>query len=166
MRFLRRFWRSFSRSSPAPDAGSLCYVHPAGGVGRFVFEKRKLTKEGMPKPHVFEQERHPEQGHRETSVCGMNGVAITRVWQLGTIIRHPMQAIAAVEVPVSGVTRIGLQCLPAPMTEYDEHGAIIGWADDKAKRVSDQQELVAAHTAVHRPPSLAPAASVDTGVED
>lgn len=156
MRFLRRFCNFFSKSSSASEQEAHTYVHPNGSVSRFVFERRKLYKEGNPKPHVFEQERHPEEGHLETSVCGMQGTPMPRLWQLGQEIRHPMQALAAVEVAVLSISDAGLRCEAAPMPRYDEHGVILGWSEDKAERLSVQQELAAAYIAVHRPPEEAP----------
>lgn len=146
----------FSRS-PAPEASAHLYVHAKGAVSRFVFEKRKLTKEGMPKPHVFEQERHPQFGHLETSVCGMNGTPEVRLWSLGESIRAPLKAIAAVEVPVANVQIAGLSCIPDALPCYDEHGVIIGWnEDDKSARLSIQQDLAASCSAVRRPPTADP----------
>jgi hypothetical protein len=117
-----------------------------------VFEPRKLRADGTPKPHVFEQELHPELNRLETSVCGMNGLSDDRMWEIGRTIRAPKLAIAAVEVSVAAVMKAGLACESAPEISYAEHGVILGWdPNDKDRRMSAQLELVAAHTSVHRP---------------
>lgn len=145
----------FSKS-PASSVGTHQYVHRDGSVSRFVFERRKLTKEGKPKPHVFEQERHPEHGRLETSVCGMNGTTDDRLWSLGHSIRAPLHAIAVVEVPVTSIESTGLECIPDAMPQYDEHGVIVGWdQDDKSKRLALQQDLAVAHSRVRYPPGPA-----------
>jgi hypothetical protein len=84
----------------------------------------------------------------------MNGIREERLWRLGGEIRSPLRAIAAVELPVSSVLATGLRCSPDPLPGFDEHGVIVGWdPEEKGKRLSIQQDLAAAHTAVHRPPS-------------
>jgi hypothetical protein len=86
-------------------------------------------------------------------VCGRNGVPDDRLWYLGCTIRKDMHCKAAIEVPVPAIRKAGLDCLPLP-DEYDEHGVIIKWPDEeKDARLSRQQDLAAAHTAVLWPPA-------------
>lgn len=156
-RFLGRFSNVFSKSSEqanTPDH-TRPYISQGGAAARFVFKPRDLTGEGKPKPKAFAPELHPELVRLETSVCGMNGVQRERLWELGARIRPGLSAIAAAEVPVAEVVTVGLSCEAAPMPDFDEHGVIIGWdAENKARRMSDQQDLAAACVAVHRPPVL------------
>jgi hypothetical protein len=150
-RFQNRFFSWFKESS-VPESQETAFVRPDGAVSRFVFDKRRLTKDGQPKPGVFEPEKHPDLGRFETSICGMHAVSVQRLWELGASIRPQMSAIAAVEVPVAKVLSLGLLCVPDAMPDFPEHGVVVGWDEnDKSKRISVQQELVAAHTAVHRP---------------
>ena len=117
-----------------------------------MFESGKLFKStGKPRPIAFDPEKHPDTGVLETSVCGMNGVQMARVWHLGATLRKKA-AIACVEVPLSVMPKAALKCEAAPVDGYPEHGVILGWKADKSERLVAQQELAAAATATHRPP--------------
>ena len=147
------------KPEPAPASepgaeGASQHVLPDGAVARFAFYSRQVSKTGVPKPVAFEPEEHPDTGRLETSICGLQDVSADRLWHLGQNIRRDGRAaIAAIEVPVKAVLDTGLECVSAPEVDFPEHGVILGWDTDKGKRQSIQQDLVAAHTAVHRPPT-------------
>lgn len=137
--------------APAPE-----HVRQDGAVARFAFYSRQVSKTGIPRPFAFEPEEHPDTGRLETSICGLHEVSADRLWHLGRTIRTDGRgAIAAIEVPVEAVVDAGLGCESAPEVDFPEHGVILGWDTDKDKRLSIQQDLVAAHTAVRRPPTPA-----------
>lgn len=96
-------------------------------------------------------ETHPELGHFETSVCGLNKIHWDRVWFIGNMIRAPKPVIAAAELPIPEVANTSLKCEAAPEENYPEHGVIIGWDDEKDKRLSVCQDLAAAVTSVRTP---------------
>lgn len=130
------------------------YVSQNGSVARFIFESRKVRADGTPKPAAFEPEQHPTTGIYETSVCGLNGVSSARMWELGRNIRPGKSVIAAIEITVAKIQAEELNCLPAPETQpinYPEHGIIVGWDDDKSKRLATLQNLVANITREHMP---------------
>ena len=155
MKFLKSLlnWLGASRSISsiaAPD-----YVASHGNVARFVFNPRDLNRDGMPRPRVFEPELY--LGEYETSVCGLNGTNEARIWFLGRTLRaaENKNAIAALEITTASAREVGLQCKPAPQANYPEHGVIVGWlsgSDDKPKRISAQQEMVAAVLQIRKPP--------------
>jgi hypothetical protein len=102
---------------------------------------------------VFTPERHPDLGHFETSMCGMNDVTHARLWHLGATLRCPLSAIAALEIGVADIAGVGLRCDPAPMHEFAEHAVIVGWDEEsKDKRMQACIDLVAVAKGVLRPP--------------
>lgn len=89
----------------------------------------------------------------ETSICGLSGVSEERFWHLGSTIRADKVALSAATLPINSLKKAALQCHPAGTEDYPEHGVIVGWhKDDKDKRLSQLQELVAAVSAVKKPP--------------
>jgi len=155
MSFLRKLSTWFARLLDSNGIGGN-YISPDGAVARFVFESRKIKADGTPRPAAFEPERHPEKTIFETSVCGLNGVSNSRLWKLGKTIRSDKQAIAAFEIKVEKVNAAGLQCHAAPEShpvDYPEHGVIVGWDEDKSKRIAAQQRLAATIARTLRPVS-------------
>lgn len=76
------------------------------------------------------------------------------MWELGKSIRPGKPAIAAAEIAVAKIQDAGLNCFPEPEKQpinYPEHGIIVGWDDDKSKRLASQQNLVANITRTHMP---------------
>lgn len=149
---LKKLLAWFAQSQNANSAG--VYISSNGSVARFVFESRKIKADGTPKPGAFDPEQHPIARIFETSVCGLNGVTSDRMWELGRNIRPGKSVIAAIEIAVAKIQVAGLNCFPAPETQpinYPEHGIIVGWDDDKSKRLAAQQYLVANITRTHMP---------------
>jgi hypothetical protein len=69
-------------------------------------------------------------------------------------VRPGKSAIASVEIAVAKITSVGLDCRPSPETvpvPYPEHGVIVGWDEDKSKRLAAQQALAAHFTRTHLP---------------
>lgn len=158
MSFLRALFRWFSKSLAVdlPDR-CLTFVHEGGDIARFVFRKRDLFANGLPKRGAFAPE--PFCGRFETSICGLNGVSMERLWHLGRTLRagSGMSALAALKLSVLQVGSTGLSCEAAPRQDCDEHGVIVGWDDDvdaKDARLAAQQELAALVSleCVMRPP--------------
>lgn len=76
------------------------------------------------------------------------------MWALGMSVRPGKPAIAAVEIAVAKIATAGLDCRPSPETDpipYPEHGVIVGWDDDKSKRLAAQQALAANFARTHKP---------------
>jgi len=160
MRFLHISCNWFKKFQNPKQLGTRHeFVSPAGSVGRFIYDVRKIDrKSGKPKQSAFTPERHPDTGQFETSVCGRNGVTDERFWFLGNAIRPGLEALAAVEISVANIQLSGLRCEPTPETQpidYPEHGVIVGWdpGEDKEKRMAAQQELAANSSRVLWPSS-------------
>lgn len=153
MRSLHALWNYFIRSlrSEARQVSQPGdFVATNGNVARFIFSKRDIYSNGMPKPKAFEPELHPELLRYETSVCGLSGVDDNRLWHLARTIRSDRTAYAVAKISVAAIREAQLSCEPLPQKGYDEHGVILGWNSDpdaKDARMSAQQDLVATITA-------------------
>ena len=154
-RFLSKLSSWFIASTgpePVQPAGS-DFFPKSGDIARFSFNKRDFFATGVPKPRLFAPETHPESGVLETSVCGLFGVSDERLWFLGRTIRQEKVAEAAAILPIAATSTAGLRCDPDPQDGFPEHGVILGWSDDKDRRLSQSQDLVASVIAVKKLPS-------------
>lgn len=140
--FLKKLF-AWLAPSAADKQATFDFVSQEGEVARFIFEKRKIRADGIPRPAAFEPELHPETSIFETSVCGLNNVANERLWTLGCTIRKDKAAIAAAVVHVPKIVLANLACRAAPEENYPEHGVIVGWNDDKSIRLAALQALAA-----------------------
>lgn len=158
-RFLDKLlsWFRESRRADTDQPDGNQFFSRDGDLARFSFDKRDFSKDGSPKPRVFNPHPHPTNGVLETSVCGLTGVTDERLWYLGRTLRigEHKQAIAAVQLPVSETESAGLRCDPDPdlSNDYPEHGVIVGWSEEKDRRISETQELLANISKVKRPPN-------------
>lgn len=156
-RFLNKLsnWFSGSRKPDSDQADGSQFFPLGGHIARLSFEKRDFDKDGNPKPRVFNPSPHPVTGVLETSVCGLEGVTEERLWYLGRTLRlkEHKQAIAAVQLPISAANSAGLRCYSDPDLDnnYPEHGVIVGWGEDKEKRLIEAEDLIASIVAVKRP---------------
>lgn len=152
MKFLNKLLSTFRKSQETNAAPQQVfdYISPHGSVGRFAFDKKRdfYAENGKPRPKVFSPETHPETKQIETSVCGLNNVSNDRVHFLGDTIRTGLNAVGYVEITVSKVVECRLECKSAPEDNYDEHGVIVGWNEDKAEQKIKCLDLVANYTSV------------------
>ncbi|WP_143327996.1 hypothetical protein [Caballeronia pedi] len=155
MKFLKalsRFCNGFrapdsKQREPTQTPAAHAFVTESGDVARFIFDKRDLFANGSPKPKLFQPMWDEETARFETSVCGLNNVSDSRLWELGSMIRakEGKAAIGAAMLAMPQIASAGLACEPWPMPDYPEHGVILGWSvDEKDARLSAQQDLVSA----------------------
>jgi hypothetical protein len=132
------------------------FIVENGPIARFVFDKTEIDKDGLPKRKAFKPELF-EQRH-ELSICGMNNVAVERMWHLGKTVREGKSAYASISLTTTLVSQVGLRTIAAPaVPDFGEHGVVLGWSDDKDARMLMQADLAAkcSKSDVHYPPAAA-----------
>jgi len=140
------------------DATTQPFVVANGPIARFVFDKTEIDKDGLPKRKVFKPEFYEER--HELSICGLNNVAVERMWHLGKTVRasEGKYAYASISLTTTLVSQVGLHTIEAPnLPDFVEHGVVLGWSDDKDARLLLQADLAAKCTKVdvRYPPSTA-----------
>lgn len=148
IRFLKGLWRALNQSSQ--NKAEVVLLSPKEGIARFIYDKSAWSKQSVqkPKPKVF----YPElfEGQWETSVCRTVAASEQRVWEIANKARSPLLALARADLSAGSVEEAGLRTVSAPDLEndYPEHAMIIGWPDEKEKRMALAIQLVLASNLV------------------
>lgn len=112
-------------------------------VARFAYDTAD-TKGTNIRPGTFLPMFEAEYSRLETSVCRTKACPESRQWELAKLRGKPARCKA--DVPVSVIAAQGLQCVAAPVKDYDEHAVILGWPDDKDAQKAITLELRKAST--------------------
>jgi hypothetical protein len=117
-------------------------------VARFAYDSAD-RKGANVRPGTFLPMFEPDYARLETSVCRTRDCPDDRQWQLALLRGKPARCKA--DVPVAVILEQGLQCVAAPVANYDEHAVLLGWPQEKEDQKVIAIALVKASSRVLAP---------------